>query len=29
MADRWGVTSQLTGKTVWFEVEKDGAAPPR
>lgn len=27
MADRWGVTSQPTGKTVWFEVEKDGAAP--
>jgi hypothetical protein len=26
MADRWGVTSQLTGKTVWFEMEKDGAA---
>jgi len=26
MADRWGVTSQLNGKTVWFEVEKDGAA---
>jgi anti-sigma regulatory factor (Ser/Thr protein kinase) len=26
MADRWGVTRQLTGKTVWFEMEKDGAA---
>jgi anti-sigma regulatory factor (Ser/Thr protein kinase) len=26
MADRWGVASQPTGKTVWFEVEMDGLA---
>jgi anti-sigma regulatory factor (Ser/Thr protein kinase) len=26
MADRWGVTSQLNGKTVWFEVDMEGAA---
>lgn len=26
MADRWGVASEPTGKTVWFELERNGAA---
>jgi anti-sigma regulatory factor (Ser/Thr protein kinase) len=26
MADRWGVAPQSTGKTVWFEVEREGLA---
>lgn len=27
IAAAWGVTSQCAGKTVWFEVAPDGAAP--
>ncbi|MEX0795998.1 MAG: ATP-binding protein [Acidimicrobiia bacterium] len=26
MADRWGVATEPTGKTVWFELERPGAA---
>ena len=26
MADRWGVATGPTGKTVWFELERNGAA---
>ncbi|CAN5799329.1 hypothetical protein BH23ACT4_BH23ACT4_14210 [soil metagenome] len=26
MADRWGVDTESSGKTVWFEVEKPGIA---
>ncbi len=26
MADRWGVATEPSGKTVWFELERNGAA---
>jgi anti-sigma regulatory factor (Ser/Thr protein kinase) len=26
LSDRWGFTTDATGKTVWFEVDRDAAA---